>query len=157
MQPKTTANTASRAGAKKPSKYFPKFAFCKIFVIAEITGMWVKNIEYEASPKKIKRSGIFGESLRSIEVAAMINRAASTPKVGMRPNPMFPHAARIPKITYPKFAIPNNIHLYLPILLLYLITIYPAMQPKTNSRFISPNTVSSQKKSPGEFYNFTIM
>ena len=55
MQPKTTVNTASIAGAKKPSKYFPKFAFCTIFVLAEISGPWVKNIEYEASPKKIKR------------------------------------------------------------------------------------------------------
>jgi K+-sensing histidine kinase KdpD len=117
MQPKTTANTASRAGAKKPSKYFPKFAFCTIFIIAVITGMWVKNIEYEASPKKIKRSGIFGESLRSIEVAAMINRAASIPKVVMRSNHMFRNPRSSPKITHPKFAIPNNIHLYLAILI----------------------------------------
>ena len=84
MQPKTTASTASRAGAKKPSEYFPKLAFCTTFVLAEITDTWVKNIDYEASPKKIKRSGIFGESLRSIEVAAMINIAASTAKVVMR-------------------------------------------------------------------------
>ena len=84
----------------------------------------------------------------------MINTAASTPKVLTRPNPSFPHAASITKMTYPKFAIPNNIHLYLPILLLYLITIYAAKQPKTNSRFISPNTRLSQKK---EFEYFTIL
>jgi len=79
----------------------------------------------------------------------MINRAASTPKVGMRPTPMFPHPASISKITYPKFAIPNNIHLYLPILLLYLIRIYAAKQPKTNSIFKFSNTVSSKKESWG--------
>lgn len=60
MQAKTMANTASRAGAKKPSKYFPKFAFCRIFVLTEISSPWIKNIEYEASPNKIKKAGIFG-------------------------------------------------------------------------------------------------
>jgi len=92
--------------------------------------------------------------LRSIELAAMINIAASTAKVVMRSNSMFLHATSIPKITYPKFAIPNNIHLYLPSLLLYLITIYAAKQPKTNSRFIFPNTRFSKKKESG---NFTIL
>src|SRR4028118_507177 len=84
----------------------------------------------------------------------MINRAASTPKVMMRSNSMFLHATSIPKITYPKFAIPNNIHLYLPSLLLYLITTYAAKHPKTNSRFIFPNTRFSKKKELG---NFTIL